>query len=275
METVDYVQSYRAILPSLIAAHSRRTVAERLVASLETPGYVQTYKATLAALTAAHGREMAMELIVGGQYREIGILEKSVLLTLGLQPAHTLVDIGCGSGRLAVALKDYLTGRYIGTDILGEALDYAREKAGRPDWEFHETFSPHIPLADEQADLICFFSVFTHLLDEDIYHFLREAKRVCLPGGKIIFSYLDFDVGSHWPVFEHALGNSSPHPILNRFLSKTAIRRWCQHLDLEIQALHDGCDPWIRLTDDFLYSDGRLASGTVEFGQSVGVLRAK
>ncbi len=242
-------------------------------AEMEIPNYVQSYKSTLAQLVATHGREQGMDLIVGGQYREIGILESSALLTLGLRPDHAVVDVGCGSGRLAFALRDYLTGKYLGTDILSEALDYAREKCGRADWEFHETFAPVIPLADGQADLVCFFSVFTHLPDEDVFRFLREAKRVSRPGTKIVFSYLDFEVPSHWPVFDHMLGDTNPDRPLNRFLSKPAIRRWCQELGLEIERLYDGSEPWIKLTEDFRYADGRLAAGVVEFGQSVGVLR--
>lgn len=212
-----------------------------------------------------------MELIVGGQFEEIGILESSVLLTLGLRPGDCLIDVGCGSGRLAVALVNFLTGKFIGTDILDEALAYARERTKRPDWEFIETFEPIIPAQNQSADFVCFFSVFTHLLDEDIYRFLAEAKRVTKPGGKIVFSYLDFEVPSHWTVFENTLADKNPNRVLNKFISKPAIRRWAQALSLEIEKIYDGSEAWIKLTKDFTYSDGRLASGIVEFGQSICV----
>jgi ubiquinone/menaquinone biosynthesis C-methylase UbiE len=214
-----------------------------------------------------------MELVVGGQFHEIGILESSALLTLGLRSEDCLVDVGCGSGRLAVALRHFLKGKYVGTDILDEALIYAREKAGRPDWDFIETFQPVIPIPERQADMVCFFSVFTHLLDEDIFRFLAEAKRVMKSGGRIVFSYLDFEVASHWTVFENTLADTNPRRVLNKFISKPAITRWAKALSLEIETLYDGSEPWIKLTEDFKYSDGRLASGTVEFGQSVGVVR--
>jgi ubiquinone/menaquinone biosynthesis C-methylase UbiE len=240
---------------------------------MQVPDYVASYRASLANYVATFGREKAMELIVGGQFREIGILESSALISLGLKPGDCLVDVGCGSGRLAVALRSYLTGAFVGTDVLGEALRYAEEKCARADWKFLETFEPIIPVGDQTADMVCFFSVFTHLLDEDIYRFLLEAKRVTKPGGQIVFSYLDYEVESHWTVFENTLADKNPQRVLNKFTSKPAIHRWARALSLTVEKLWDGPEKWINLTEEFTYSDGRLASGTVEFGQSVGIIR--
>jgi ubiquinone/menaquinone biosynthesis C-methylase UbiE len=183
---------------------------------MQVHDYVYAYKASLASLFATLGREEAMEQIVGGQYGQIGILESSALLTLGLRPDDCVVDVGCGSGRLAVALAPFLKGEFIGTrDILGEALEFAREKAGRTEWEYYETFQPVIPIADAQADVVCFFSVFTHLLDGDILRFLAETTRAAKSGGKIVFSFLDFEAESHWAVFLSTVSDSNPNRILN------------------------------------------------------------
>ncbi len=58
---------------------------------MEVPDYIKSYEALLDSLIAAHGREEAMSLIVGGQYRAIGILESSALLTHGLRPEHNVM----------------------------------------------------------------------------------------------------------------------------------------------------------------------------------------
>ena len=76
---------------------------------MQAPDYLEAYKAHLSRLIKAHGRDAAMELIVGGEYSQIGILESSALITLGLQRSDTLVDVGCGSGRLPYELRDYLS----------------------------------------------------------------------------------------------------------------------------------------------------------------------
>ncbi len=239
---------------------------------MQAPDYVAAYKAHLSRLIAAHGRDEAMELIVGGEYSQLGILESSALITLGLKPHHTLIDVGCGSGRLPYELRGYLTGAFIGTDILDEALAYAAEKCGRSDWRFIPNHLPTIPVGDSTADFVSFFSVFTHLLDEDVFRFLTEAKRVARPGGMIVFSFLDFECDSHWPVFEATMADKNPERVINKFISKGAIRRWSKVLGLRLVAIHDGQHPWIRLTSPFNYRDGRRAEGVAEFGQSVAVL---
>ena len=213
-----------------------------------------------------------MARVVGGQYDQIGILESSALISLGLRPEHTLVDVGTGSGRVPYKLREYLDGQFVGTDLLDDALEYAREKCGRIDWRFISHFEPSIPVDDAIADYITFFSVFTHLLDEDIYRFLADAKRSLKPGGRIVFSFLDFECDSHWTVFEWSLANRDPNRVINKFVSKGAIRRWARALGLEETAIIEGHHPWIDLRESFTYADGRRAEGRVEFGQSIAVL---
>ena len=213
-----------------------------------------------------------MDLIVGGQSKAIGILEHSVLATLGLRPTDTIVDVGCGSGRLSTRLAPTHAGVFIGTDLLPDVVDYAARKAGRKDWRFHVADRPPLPIEDGIADFVCFFSVFTHLLDEDIYRYLADAMRLLKPGGKIVFSYLDFAVATHWTMFELTMADQSPDPVLNKFISKDAIHAWAQHLGLRVEQLHDGPSEWINLLEPITYIDGREVSGVSYFGQSVAVV---
>jgi SAM-dependent methyltransferase len=127
------------------------------------PDYVASYERTLASLIAQHGEAVAMDLIVGGQSDAIGILELSTLQTIGLRPEHDVIDVGCGSGRLAVKLAPMLTGKYWGSDVLPSVVAYAKKICARPEWEFHTTNGMGIPAPDACADFACFFSVFTHL----------------------------------------------------------------------------------------------------------------
>jgi ubiquinone/menaquinone biosynthesis C-methylase UbiE len=130
------------------------------------------------------------------------VIERELLIQYGLRPDHDVIDVGCGSGRLAKPLSAYLRGGYLGIDVVPDLVDYARALVGRADWRFEVTDGLTIPAEDEQADFVCFFSVLTHLLHEQSYVYLREAQRVLRPGGKIVFSFLDFAIPCHWDVFE-------------------------------------------------------------------------
>jgi len=62
--------------------------------------------------------------IVGGLWHEIGRLQYQFLIDQGLQPSHTLLDVGCGSLRGGVYLIRYLeAGNDIGVDINQSLLD--------------------------------------------------------------------------------------------------------------------------------------------------------
>jgi len=233
--------------------------------------YALSYERLLEKLTVEYGYDRAMELVVGGLYAESGMLEASALIHLGLGPEQTLVDVGCGSGRLPFALRSYLRGKFVGTDILAPTLDYARQKCDRRDWEFIPVDRVLIPVANLSADFVTFFSVFTHLLDEDIFKFLIEAKRVLKPDGCVVFSFLDFDCDSHWPLFLKTVDESDPNRVLNKFTTKGAIRRLVRGAALQVQTIFDGQERWVPLSTPVALENSGTMEGVVEFGQSVAV----
>ncbi len=128
----------------------------------------------------------------------------------GLTPTSTILDIGCGSGRFAWPLTTFLAseGGYIGFDVSKPALGFARKltTARRPDFVFHHAdlfsaeYNPRgairasdydFPCEDGWADVIVASSVFTHLLEADAAHFLKEIARCLKPGGRAdISAYL-------------------------------------------------------------------------------------
>ncbi len=216
--------------------------------------------------------EQAAYLTVGGEVELFGLLERELLRGFGLQPNHYLIDVGCGSGRLTKALASYLTGHYLGIDVVPELLAYA-QRNGKPHWRFEVTTGQIIPEQDAQADMICFFSVLTHLLHEQSYIYLREAKRVLKPGGKVVLSFMEFGCPEHWSVFEAAIAQIGMDLPLYVFMSRDGIEAWAAHLGFTIEAIHGGTDPLISLPYPVNLDDGRLVEGRMALGQSVCVLR--
>lgn len=147
------------------------------------------------------------EAVGAGPYDLIGRIELDLLRAEGLQPHHTLLDLGCGNGRLAVHAVPYLaTGSYVGVDISTRLLAQARRRVAgltgggcRVTWQ-HQA-GRTLALPDASVDVMCAFSVFTHTEHEDAYQYLVEARRVVRPAGRVVFSCLSLDLAAARDVF--------------------------------------------------------------------------
>lgn len=236
------------------------------------PDFLKSYRKQTSELIASSKHlDAAMSAAVGGDYLAVGKLEHALLVQHGLKPEHRVIDVGCGSGRLASRLAGQHAGEYIGIDVVPELLDFAREKCGRPDWRFYEAPGLTIPEPDGCADFVCFFSVVTHLLHDESYKYLKEAGRVLKPGGRIVFSFLEFHIPSHWAIFEGVLADDRPERVLNQFISRDAILAWAQYLELDVLGIFDGDKNHIEV-DEVVWDDGRTMTGSGTLGQSVCIL---
>lgn len=144
-----------------------------------------------------------------GDFRQQGERLMQQLITYaGLQPHHRVLDIGCGIGRLAVPLTGYLSkeGAYEGFDIVHSAIQWCRKRITPhyPHFQFRhidlrndlynlqtdEKASSFVfPYPDAGFDVAFLFSVFTHMLPEDVDNYLGEIARVLKPGGRCLATF--------------------------------------------------------------------------------------
>jgi SAM-dependent methyltransferase len=147
----------------------------------------------------------------GGDYRAIGAEYRRLFVDLGgLEPHHAVLDVGCGSGRMAYALKDWLSGRYEGFDVVPEAVDWCRRAIGahHPGFRFQvaditsERYNPNgtyeaanyrFPYPDDTFDFAFLTSVFTHLQRPAVDNYVAELARVVRPGGRCFATYFLMD----------------------------------------------------------------------------------
>jgi SAM-dependent methyltransferase len=117
-----------------------------------------------------------------------------------------ILDLGCSCGRLAHSLRPRLgSGRYCGLDIDHVTIDWARKhlQAADPRFEFlladihSEVYNPAattsaarfvFPFRDRSFDTIIAYSLFTHLLEDEVRNYVREAARCLRPEGRFVFS---------------------------------------------------------------------------------------
>jgi 2-polyprenyl-3-methyl-5-hydroxy-6-metoxy-1,4-benzoquinol methylase len=207
--------------------------------------FVKDYEAFVDMLLANFPRDEAMSHAVGGAYEETGRKERAILEYAGLKPGMSLVDVGCGSGRLSSALAD-MPLNYLGTDVVQKLLDYAKSRAPA-DFRFVRNVELSVPAESGTVGMICAFSVFTHLQHTESYIYLTDFLRALRPGGVVVFSFLEFGTDHHWPVFEKTVAEEKSGTLshLNIFIERNVIDVWSAHLGFELVEVVDGAAaPW-------------------------------
>jgi SAM-dependent methyltransferase len=178
------------------------------------PHYVRDYRRLMRTMRRRETTfEDAILRTTGAADLDFGSVELSILNTAGLREIGYVIDVGCGSGRLGLALRFFPNIKFMGIDIVPEMIAFASEKCERPDWRFVVVEGLSIPETDGVADYVSFFSVNTHLKPQESLQYLRDAKRTLKRGGKIVASFLDRNVKDH-----HRLAGGRLRQLAHRIL---------------------------------------------------------
>jgi SAM-dependent methyltransferase len=149
------------------------------------------------------------------EYLHSGLVNSADLYNLLLdlnapvrKPRFSLLDLGCGSGRYAPFLDQFIPDLdYLGMDVWKEAIDWAQQTVSpaRPNLRFalldnsrgYAGASFHaLPVTPASADAAIAMSLFTHLDPPATRGYFRELARVLVPEGVAIVTFFILDEAS-------------------------------------------------------------------------------
>jgi len=149
----------------------------------------------------------AEKLFIGdGDFRAIGAEFLGHFIRLGgLKPEDRVLDVGCGIGRMAVPLTQYLTRSYDGVDVVEDGIRWCAETItpAYPAFDFHHLdvanslYNPggvvpggavSLPFEAGRFDFAILTSVVTHLRTAEVMRYAAELSRTLRPGGRVFLS---------------------------------------------------------------------------------------
>jgi ubiquinone/menaquinone biosynthesis C-methylase UbiE len=147
--------------------------------------------------TASHSHSHAMpsplrydlKLFLASRGREGAFRERQLDLAR-IEGGESVLDVGCGTGTLAIAAarRAGTTGAVTGVDPSAELLERARKKArrARVDVAFTLSGGEQLPFPDASFDLVLSSLVLHHLSHDALRSSAHEMHRVLRPGGRLL-----------------------------------------------------------------------------------------
>jgi ubiquinone/menaquinone biosynthesis C-methylase UbiE len=127
-----------------------------------------------------------------GKLRE---LRREVLDRARMRPGHSILDVGCGTGKLAIeaAARVGPSGRVLGIDPAPRQIARAQSKSRRSglDIEFRSGVIEELPLSDNSFDVVTSTLMLHHLTDDLKRRGVAEIHRVLKSGGRLVVA--DFE----------------------------------------------------------------------------------
>jgi len=161
-----------------------------------------------------------IDFVGEGDFKLVGETLLAYLKNLvGLKPHESVLDLGCGCGRIAIPLTRYLNheGGYQGFDIYKEGIEWCTEHITSkfPNFRFefvdiyNKRYNPdgknsattfRFPYRSGRFDVVFAASVFTHLRKEDMLCYLSEVSRVLKEKGRCLVTFFLFNETARFDV---------------------------------------------------------------------------
>ena len=233
-----------------------------------------------------------VNFVGGGDFERIGQEFMGYFVELGgLTPDDSVLDVGCGAGRMALPLTRFLSGagRYEGFDIAREEIAWCRKQITPrfPAFRFQDVdlynsvYNPggalqpstfRFPYGEGTFSFVFLISVFTHLLPAELEHYLEEIARVARPGAHVLVTFFLLNEESRRLIaegksslpFSHDVGGAlttdSRKPEAAVAYDEQHVRTLFGRLGFSVMSLHYGS--WCGRNDHVSYQDIIVAERT-------------
>jgi SAM-dependent methyltransferase len=125
----------------------------------------------------------------------------------GITPESRILDVGCGVGRLPIGILSHLENppQYWGVDVDTDSINSCTRYIARHQSRFHferinvlnRRYNPsgvrldasfRLPYGDSSFDLVYLYSIFPHMLPEDLQAYLAEFRRLLAATGQVFLT---------------------------------------------------------------------------------------
>jgi len=151
------------------------------------------------------------------EYKDDGFLVRSaehdvgrIIDACGVTSDSSVLDVGSGQGRLAIGFLRKMPGvQYLGLDVDARSIAWCQRHIARYHANFrferidaqNARYNPggkpitdefRLPCRDGEFQAAFLYSVFTHMMTEDVATYLRSIRRALKPGGSVwMTAYLE------------------------------------------------------------------------------------
>jgi ubiquinone/menaquinone biosynthesis C-methylase UbiE len=157
-------------------------------------------------LVLHHPRRYDLRLMLMTRGRE-GAFRRSLIQLAGVEPGNSVLDVGCGTGSLAIAAGKAVgaQGRVVGIDPSPEMIGRAQSKARRlANVSFQIGTAQELPFPDASFDVVLNTFVVHQLPHDSLHQAKLETARVLRPGGRLLIVDIGGEQGERQTVHVRA-----------------------------------------------------------------------